>query len=174
MRLGFGDRVTSDIGAPTLFHAVGQGALGVEVRADDAEALRLCAALTHWQTQWQCLAERGCLRVLEGGCSVPVGVHSALEVLRDAGDGKPSARLKLIGTITSIEGMRHVQHEIVEEVSSPEEAEAVGARLAKVLINTGGREILDEIVADREKRAGESKTEEEVKRIETAMEAQGA
>ena len=174
MRLEFGDRVTSDIGAPTLFHAVGQGALGVEVRADDAEALRLCAALTHWQTQWQCLAERGCLRVLEGGCSVPVGVHSALDVLRDAGDGKPSARLKLIGTITSIEGTRHVQHEIVEEVSSREEAEAVGVRLAKVLINTGGREILDEIVADREKRAGESKTDEEVKRIETAMEAQEA
>ena len=35
----------------------------------------------HWQTEWLCAAERGCLRVLEGGCSVPVGVESKLEEL---------------------------------------------------------------------------------------------
>ncbi|KAI0296678.1 porphobilinogen deaminase, dipyromethane cofactor binding domain-containing protein [Russula brevipes] len=78
LRLGFDDRVTCDVVAPTLFHAVGQGALAVEIRADDAEARRLCSALTHWPTSWRCLAERACLRVLEGGCSVPVGVHSEL------------------------------------------------------------------------------------------------
>ncbi|THH21019.1 hypothetical protein EW146_g486 [Bondarzewia mesenterica] len=172
VRLGFSDRVTSDIVAPTLFHAVGQGALAVEIRADDEEAIRLCKTLTHWQTQWKCLAERACLRVLEGGCSVPVGVHSSLEVLKDEGERKRHARLELVGTITSITGDRHVQHEVLEEVGSPEEAEDVGARLAQVLIETGGREILDEIVKDRELRAGATVTDEGVKGVEKAMEPQ--
>ncbi len=78
VRLGMGNRITSDVAPPTLFHAVSQGALGVEIRSDDAEALTLCKKLTHRETAWRCSAERACLRVLEGGCSVPVGVASAL------------------------------------------------------------------------------------------------
>ncbi|KAI0252677.1 porphobilinogen deaminase [Lactifluus subvellereus] len=154
VRLGFGDRVTSDVVAPTLFHAVGQGALGVEIRANDDEARRLCDALTHRPTSWRCLAERACLRVLEGGCSVPVGVHSELaapppgDVVRGAG------ALRLVGTITALDGQRHVEREIEGEVSSPEQAEELGARLARVLIESGGREILDEITKDREQRGG--------------------
>ncbi|KAI0271602.1 porphobilinogen deaminase [Gloeopeniophorella convolvens] len=167
IRLGFGERITSDIVAPTLYHAVGQGALGVEIRADDAAARALCDALTHWPTSWRCLAERACLRVLEGGCSVPVGVHSALAV---AGGAARAGRLRLVGTITAIDGQRHVEHEIEEDVSSPEQAEDVGARLAKVLIETGGREILEDITKDRERRGGEEKTTEEVQKIEAVME----
>jgi len=152
VRLGFGDRVTSDIVAPTLFHAVGQGALAVEIRADDAEARRLCDALTHWQTSWRCLAERAFLRVLEGGCSVPVGVHS--ELLPAAGDAPHQGRLRLVGTITALDGQRHVEREIEQDVSSSERAEELGAQLAKVLVEAGGKEILDEITIDRERRAG--------------------
>ncbi|KAI9445510.1 hypothetical protein H4582DRAFT_932196 [Lactarius indigo] len=154
VRLGFGDRVTSDIVAPTLFHAVGQGALAVEIRADDAEARRLCDALTHWQTSWRCLAERALLRVLEGGCSVPVGVQSELVVVPAAGEAR-QGRLRLMGTITALDGQRHVEREIEQDVSSLERAEELGAQLAKSLVESGGREILDEITKDRERRAGQ-------------------
>lgn len=147
VRLGFGDRVTSDIVAPTLFHAVGQGALGVEIRADDAEARRLCDALTHWQTSWRCLAERAFLRVLEGGCSVPVGVHS--ELVPSAGEAH-QGRLRLVGTITALDGQRHVEREIEKDVSSPNLGEELGVQLANALVESGGREILDEITKDRE------------------------
>jgi len=164
VRLGFGDRVTSDIVAPTLFHAVGQGALAVEIRADDAEARRLCDALTHWQTSWRCLAERALLRVLEGGCSVPVGVHSEL-VVPAAGEAR-QGRLRLVGTITAIDGQRHVEREIEQDVSSPERVEELGAQLAKVLVESGGREILDEITKDREWRAGQVE-ESEVQKTNT-------
>ena len=153
VRLGFDDRVTSDIIAPTLFHAVGQGALAVEIRTDDAEARRLCDALTHWQTSWRCLAEREFLRVLEGGCSVPVGVHS--ELLPAAGDAR-QGKLRLVGTITALDGQRHVQQEIERDVSSPEQGEKLGAQLAKALVDSGGGEILNEITKDRERRAGEA------------------
>jgi hydroxymethylbilane synthase len=143
--------VTSDIVAPTLFHAVGQGALAVEIRANDDEARRLCEALIHWQTSWRCLAERACLRVLEGGCSVPVGVHSEL-VPSPGGDVTRTRKLRLVGTVTALDGKRHVEQEIEGEVSSPERAEELGAQLAKTLIESGGREIFDEITKDRERR----------------------
>jgi len=173
LRLGFGDRITSDIVPPTLFHAVGQGALGVEIRADDAEARSLCDALTHWQTSWRCLAERACLRVLEGGCSVPVGVHSELvpdDTAAEGGGGVRAARLQLVGTITAVDGRRHVEQEIGCEVRSPEEAEELGAQVARALVEVGGREILDEIAKDREQRGAGQATETgtEVQNVDTA------
>ena len=159
LRLGFGDRVTSDIVPPTLFHAVGQGALAVEIRADDAEARTLCDALTHWQTSWRCLAERACLRVLEGGCSVPVGVHSELvpnplasPAAEGGGGDVRTARLRLVGTITAVDGQRHVEQEIGREVKSAGEAEELGAQVARLLIEAGGKEILDDVAKDRERR----------------------
>jgi len=170
MRLEYGDRVTSDIVPPTLFHAVGQGALAIEIRADDAEARSLCEALTHWQTSWRCLAERACLRVLEGGCSVPVGVHSELvpdssPIAAEGGGGDVrTVRLRLVGTITAVDGRRHVEQEIAREVRSPEEAEELGAQVARALVEAGGREILDEVAKDREQRStGQASGTEEQK-----------
>jgi hydroxymethylbilane synthase len=145
VRLGFGDRVTSDVIPPTLFRAVGQGALAVEIRTDDDDAL------THWQTEWCCRAEREFLRVLESGRSVPVGVHSELKPA--AGDAR-QGKLRLVGTITALDGQRHVQREVERDVSSPEQGEELGAQLAEALMKSGGEEILSDITKDRERRAG--------------------
>ncbi|WRT64188.1 porphobilinogen deaminase [Kwoniella shivajii] len=82
-RLGMSHRVTCALSSPTLMHAVGQGALGVEIRSDDMRTRNCLRGLGHWQTEWACGAERGCLRVLEGGCSVPVGVESEIEEIID-------------------------------------------------------------------------------------------
>lgn len=80
-RINSGHRITSPLSSPDLFHAVGQGALGVEIRSGDARVRETMRGIGHWQTEWRCGAERGCLRVLEGGCSVPVGIESILEEL---------------------------------------------------------------------------------------------
>ncbi|TBU36611.1 porphobilinogen deaminase, dipyromethane cofactor binding domain-containing protein [Dichomitus squalens] len=140
VRLGWGDRITSDLGPPTLLHAVSQGALAIEIRADDEHARALCCSITHWPTEWRCRAERALLRVMQ--CAYP-----------SSGDreGEHQARLSITGSVTSLQGDRHVEHSIQAEVRSVEEAEAVGARLAKVLIDTGVKEILDEISEVREK-----------------------
>lgn len=172
VRQDLGGRIASDIVAPTLFHAVGQGALGVEIRSNDTKMVAFCKALTHWQTQWKCLAERACLRVLEGGCSVPVGVHSELEVIKDEGEGSREARLVIVGSVTSIDGQQHVVEELKEVLRSVEDAEAVGSRLARQLLDSGGKQILDAITKDRETRIGEDKTTEEVHKIEERMEEQ--
>lgn len=166
LRLGWKARISSDISSPTLFHAVSQGALAIETRSDDSEARALCRAITHWQTEWRCAAERACLRVLEGGCSVPVGISTELVEA-----GEHSGTLKITGCVTSLTGDQHIQHMLEEEVKSLKDVEALGSKLAKTLIETGAKAILDDITQDREKRIGEAKTEEEKQKIEAAIAA---
>ncbi|KAH7926182.1 porphobilinogen deaminase [Leucogyrophana mollusca] len=163
VRLGMGDRVTSDITPPTLYYAVSQGALAVEIRSNDREAQELCRALTHQETQWKCLAERATLRILEGGCSVPVGVESELTDVLMAEGRLKSAVLKVTGCVTSIDGKEHVKHTVSERVESAKEAEALGEGLARWLKSNGAASILDAITEDREKRAGDAKTAEEAR-----------
>ncbi|KAG8721588.1 porphobilinogen deaminase [Ceratobasidium sp. 394] len=160
-RLGLGYRITATLGAPTLLHAVGQGALGIEIRADDTEVRELLAQIEDWRTAWSCKAERACLRVLEGGCSVPVGVTTLLEEHEDdateqTGESVKSmprpSKLTLTGTVTTLDGSRHVQHTITTVVSSAEQAEEIGRDVARTLIASGAREILDDINREREAR----------------------
>jgi hydroxymethylbilane synthase len=160
VRLGMGGRITSDIIPPTLYHAVSQGALGVEIRSDDVEAIELCKKLTHRETSWKCRAERACLRVLEGGCSVPVGVASALT------GAQGEEVLVLTGCVTGIDGKEHVEHTLKEVVASVEDAERVGEKLAKILMDTGAKKILDDINVDRDRRVEEAKASDDTKVIE--------
>ena len=151
VRLGMGHRATADLTPPTLYHAVSQGALAVEIRSNDVQARELCQALTHWPTQWKCLAERACLRALEGGCSVPVGIASDLQIDKEQQGGV----LTLTGCVTAIDGTQHVEHTLHEHVRTTAEAETLGTRLAQVLIQSGAYKILEDIKADRAKRAAE-------------------
>ncbi|KAF8326173.1 porphobilinogen deaminase, dipyromethane cofactor binding domain-containing protein [Amanita rubescens] len=148
VRLGMGERISSDITPPTLLHAVSQGALGVEIRSTDSEALALCQRLTHWQTQYRCLAERACLRVLEGGCSVPVGVST---VLKQFSWGE-SGELMLTGCVTSLDGQNHVEETLRRDVTCPSDAEELGVEVAHALLKAGAKKILDDINQDRASR----------------------
>ncbi|KAH7345162.1 porphobilinogen deaminase, dipyromethane cofactor binding domain-containing protein [Rhizoctonia solani] len=150
-RQGLGSRITCSIEAPTMLYAVGQGALAVEIRSDDSEARELLVQLEDWRTAWSCRAERACLRVLEGGCSVPVGVNSLLEEHEDDAAEKSEA-LTLTGTVTSLDGSKHVHHTITTVVSSAQEAEDVGKNVAQALIVNGAKDILDDINRERESR----------------------
>ncbi|SCZ89326.1 BZ3500_MvSof-1268-A1-R1_Chr1-1g01109 [Microbotryum saponariae] len=78
IRLGLADRITASVTSPTLYHAVGQGAIGVECRQGDERAHEIVGSIEHWQTGWRTRAERSMLHVLEGGCSVPVGCESEI------------------------------------------------------------------------------------------------
>ncbi|KAF8605003.1 porphobilinogen deaminase [Ceratobasidium sp. AG-I] len=163
-RLELGSRITCTLGAPTLLHAVGQGALAIEIRSDDTEMRELLAQLEDWRTAWSCRAERACLRVLEGGCSVPVGVTTLLEEHEGdaAGDAQGSSegtkstprpsKLTLTGTVTALDGSKHVLHTITTVVSSAEEAEVVGRDVAQTLIANGAKDILDDINRERDSR----------------------
>jgi hydroxymethylbilane synthase len=62
-----------------FFPAAGQGAIGLEVRADDAATRDRAAAVCHRETWLRVTAEREFLRLLDAGCHTPVGVFSVLE-----------------------------------------------------------------------------------------------
>jgi len=157
IRLDLTDRITSSIGPPTLYHAVGQGALGIECRNDDIEIKQLLSkALSHYPTEMRCRAERACLRVLEGGCSVPVGIESTF--VSSGGDEKVG-RLEVTSTVTSLSGEVQVKKSMVlEKACGYEDAERLGEEVARALIDGGARSILDEVNV---KRAEKQKRDEE-------------
>lgn len=78
IRLGLSSRITASVTSPSLYHAVGQGAVGVEMRSNDFRAAEIVGSLEDWKTGWTCRAERSMLHYLEGGCSVPVGCETFL------------------------------------------------------------------------------------------------
>jgi hydroxymethylbilane synthase len=133
-RLGMSDRIHQALPAEVSLHAVGQGALGIECRADDTEVLSLLKAIEHIPTRDRALAERAFLRELEGGCQVPIGVNTNLE-----GD-----TLTLTGIVAGVDGKKFVKDTVTGTAS---EAEKLGIELAQRLRQQGAQEILDEIFA---------------------------
>ncbi|MBF2075550.1 MAG: hydroxymethylbilane synthase [Synechococcales cyanobacterium C42_A2020_086] len=131
-RLGMGERIHQILPAEVSLHAVGQGALGIECRAEDADILELLKALEHQPTAYRCYAERAFLRELEGGCQVPIGVNTTLE-----GD-----TLTLVGMVASVDGQKMVKGTVSGAAT---EAEALGMQLAHDLRAQGATEILEEI-----------------------------
>lgn len=133
-RLGFGDRISQVIPTELSLYAVGQGALGIECRANDPDILAIIKTLEHPGTAARCLAERAFLRQLEGGCQVPIGVHTAI-----AGD-----ELTLTGLVASLDGKTLIK----DSVTGPSrEAETLGLTLAECLRDQGASAILEDIFA---------------------------
>jgi hydroxymethylbilane synthase len=127
-RLGLADRVT-EVLADWMLPAVGQGALGVECRSDDAPTRTLLEPLDDPTTRHEVLAERSLLRTLGGGCLVPVGARAVVE-----GD-----RLSLRAAVLSADGTRRV----ADDMSGPaDQAEILGRRLAEQLLARGARDLL--------------------------------
>ena len=133
-RLGFGHRIHQVIPPEYSLHAVGQGALGIEYVATNAEALAYIQVLHDPQTSQRCLAERAFLRALEGGCQVPIGVNSSI-------DGND---LVLTGMVASVDGQRLIRDQCRGDCHSPE---TVGTQLAEALKQQGADDILQEIFA---------------------------
>ena len=129
-RLGFTDRIRASLEPEDSLPAVGQGAIGLECRADDADINRLIAPLNHPPTATRVHAERAMNTRLEGGCQVPIGGFATLD-----GD-----RLRLRGLVGSPDGKQVIR----AETSGPtDQAEQLGIALADELLALGAREILD-------------------------------
>lgn len=131
-RLGMGDRVHQVLPKEISLHAVGQGALGIECRADDTDLISMLKAIEHPKTRDRCLAERAFLRDLEGGCQVPIGVNT--EIIGNT--------LTLSGIVASVDGQRFVKDSVSGEASN---AEKLGTQLADLLRSQGAQPILEEI-----------------------------
>lgn len=137
-RLGMGDRIHQIIPSDISLHAVGQGALGIECRANDAEVLEILKVLEDIPSRDRCLAERAFLRELEGGCQVPIGVNTQIE----------NDILTLTGLVASLDGQKLLK----DSISGPaQQAEQLGEDLAQKLRKEGAGEILAAILAEIER-----------------------
>lgn len=129
-RLGAGDKVTQVFNADVMLPAVGQGALGIETRADDSETAGLAASLDDAETRACVTAERALLRELEGGCQVPLGAWAKIgasgDIEMEAGVFSPDGD----------EAVRRIDR------GRPSDAESIGIRLARTLIEAGADRIL--------------------------------
>src|SRR5262249_12129491 len=77
-RLGLAERITEILDPSWMLPAVGQGALGLECRADDVPTLAVLRQLDDTATHAAVLAERAFLRAMGGGCQVPMGARAVL------------------------------------------------------------------------------------------------
>jgi hydroxymethylbilane synthase len=137
IRVGLDFRITSYLESPDMYYAVGQGALGVEIRAGDRRVKQLVSRINHRPTYLCCLAERSLMRALEGGCSVPIGVESSFD---------PNTNiLRLTGIVTSVDGTDCVEGAVDATVYTDDDAEQVGHDLSEDLIAKGAKRILDAI-----------------------------
>jgi hydroxymethylbilane synthase len=139
VRLNLGHRITQRLDPKVFPYAVGQGALGMEVRTDGEDAQKLVMGVDHKPSRFRGLAERAMLRSLQGGCSSPIGTHSTFEP-SSAGDA--SGALHLHGTVLDIEGSTEVSAEGSRDVGSDEDAEQLGMLVAKMLLDKGASNLL--------------------------------
>jgi hydroxymethylbilane synthase len=130
-RLELESAITEVLDLAWMLPAVGQGALGLECRADDQETLALVRTLNDLATFRSALAERSLLRCLGGGCQVPIGAVTTTE-----GD-----RLTLRGVVLDPDGRRRVERRVS---GSAHGAEELGRQLAAELLEHGARELLQQ------------------------------
>jgi hydroxymethylbilane synthase len=128
-RLGMANRISVAVPASEMLPAVGQGALGIETRADDAETIEAVRTLDHKFTRLACTAERSFLRSLGGGCQLPIAAYA---VVREK-------RIRLDGLVADPQGKRIVRERISGALDVAEE---LGALLAEQLLASGARELL--------------------------------
>jgi hydroxymethylbilane synthase len=129
IRLGLETRISAAIKTDEMLPAVGQGAIAIEIRADDEIALAATSKLNHRETALACRAERAFLRRLGGGCQFPIAAHAKID-----GD-----LLTLEGLVATPEGTRILRDHLA---GAPDQPEELGATLADLLIARGANSLL--------------------------------
>lgn len=128
-RLGLENRIRHTIEPNVSLPAVGQGALGLECRADDQEVLALIQPLLHIETDVCVRAERAFNAYLEGGCQVPIAGYATLQ------DGK----IHIEGRVGSVDGQTLLRAEMTDEAHN---AQQLGENLARNLLEQGAGDLL--------------------------------
>ena len=129
LRLGLGARIRSRFDAGWMLPAAGQGALGIEIRADATALGERLATLTHRPTWLAVLAERAVSRALGGNCSVPIAAHAAWR----------EARLEVRAAVGDPDRLDQplLRAECVGDALDGDAAEALGSRAAQALLDQG-------------------------------------
>ncbi len=131
-RLGLGERITKGLDSTESLPAIGQGAIGIECRIDDAEIHAYLKVLHDEETSLRVRAERAMNARLNGGCQVPIAGFAEIK-----GD-----KLWLRGLVGSPDGAKIYR---AEAEASFEQAEQLGIQVANDLLAQGAEQILREL-----------------------------
>ncbi|MBW1806200.1 MAG: hydroxymethylbilane synthase [Deltaproteobacteria bacterium] len=131
-RLGLSAKISQLLPAEEFLPAIGQGALGLELRQDNDRVYDILRSLNHEATEMTVRAERAFLKELEGGCQVPIAAHCRLE----------GEVVILHGMVAELDGSRIIKDELRGQKERPEET---GINLARRLLSSGADEILKRI-----------------------------
>ena len=131
-RLGLEDKISEILSPEVSLPAIGQGALGIETREGDDAVEKRIRFLNDPSTAVAVSAERAFLKRLEGGCQVPIAAFGQIQ----------GTTLRLEGLVGTIDGRRVIRHSVEGPM---DKAESLGIELAELLLNRGGKEILDEV-----------------------------
>lgn len=131
IRIGLQSRIRSYLSTEQCIPAAGQGALGIECRADDQATLKLINDLNDKNTADCVIAERALCRKLNGGCSVPIGAYAQLH----------HNKLTLHGMVANRDGSKIIRANFTAD---REQAEMIGEHVALELIHKGAENILRE------------------------------
>jgi hydroxymethylbilane synthase len=132
-RLGLEGQITDRLAAPAFLPAVGQGALGIECRGDDARTLAWLAPLDDAGARRAVLAERRLMAELEGGCLIPLAALG-----RDTEDG----RLALDAAVFDPDGAEKVAASATGPLDDPE---GLGSAVAELLRGRGAERVLAKV-----------------------------
>ena len=131
-RLKLNRYISSIIKTEVMLPAVGQGALGIETRADNKRVNNIVKSIHHDPTYKSILAERELLKALEGGCQVPIGAFAELK----------QNGLYLDAIVGSLDGSLTFRKKTRGSGANPEK---LGRTLARDLLKAGANSILNEI-----------------------------
>jgi hydroxymethylbilane synthase len=120
-RLGLEHRITEHLDADRMLPAVGQGALCLEIRAEDPRIGPMISTLDHPATRTAVSGERAFLRRLEGGCQVPIAGYGRMEGLQ----------FTLTGLVAAVDGSRLIKHSL----SGRRLSERIGVELAEIILS---------------------------------------
>jgi len=129
IRLGMESRIRMPLPESVSLPAVGQGAVGIECRNDDAELIELLSALNHSETHTRVTAERAMNERLEGGCQVPIGSFATLN----------DNALTLTGMVGKPDGSTLL---FASATGPTENAQSIGVEVAEALLEQGAGDIL--------------------------------
>lgn len=133
-RLNQRHRVTEVLSLDSWLPAPGQGALALEVRADDERTLQAVRSIDHGPSRLTTAAERAFLSALHAGCRAPVGAHATVNDRHE---------LRLRGCVAALDGHTVITDCIEAVVTSEEAAVELGARLVTRVSALGARRLLE-------------------------------
>ena len=132
LRLNLAARITEYLEPEVMLPAIGQGAVGIECRSNDAVILSFIQPLNHALTHTRVVAERAMNHRLEGGCQVPIAGHATIT----------GTQLTLHGLVGRPDG----SHTVASSTrGAMENAEQLGIALADELFDLGARNILKDV-----------------------------